>query len=806
MTRKDNILDLFFTNDSNFIQHLDVNNVPFSDHNLIYIYTSFFSNNLCTEEIAPQGDIDTDCDFSKLNLSTTKFDAVNTEFSNVNWHKIVSGPIDDIPGKINQIVFTTLEKHTQLFNNSSSKNSKFKNRYCRLRSIVNKKIRKYKRRISSSNCSKESRDIAMNKINQLLEEKKQSFLDERLSIESRAVEKIKVNSKHFFKYANSFKKTLSTPNILQDSEGNLVLDNKDIADLLQKQFESVFSKHEDQQGTHNLLSKPNIIFPLSDLEIRDLDVVKAIDAINGSSSCPRHEIPARVLKECKYTLSKPLRMLWSTSFKSGQVPKQFKKQIIIPIFKKGSKTQAVNYRPVALSAHTIKICERIIKGNLEEYFELNSLLNSNQHGFRKQRSCATQLLTHTSFILSNLVNGLDVDCVYIDYAKAFDKVDHSILLDKLKQYGISDKYLKWIQSFLSNRSQTVYNNGVYSYSAPVLSGVPQGSVLGPLLFIIYINDLQDVIHGSEMLTFADDTKLVTRINSVKDTENLQNNLNSIINWSASNNMKLNNNKFEYINHKSPYKGTNSKLLDLLPFSNLTKTYYVSNSLEIARSSQVRDLGVIVDEGLNWKLHIDKITKQCKQLSYWILSVFHTRQKFPMLTIFNSIIRSKLEYCCQVWNPHQIQDINKIEQIQRTFTFKISGMQNYNYWERLKCLGIMSLQRRREKLIIIHIWKIFNNLLPNSTNMEFKMRARYSSNKAKVKPLPKLRGRILTLYDESFTIKAARLWNILPPELTNITSLITFKTSLDKFLQKIPDNPPISGYPHLSDNSLTNLCA
>ena len=136
-----------------------------------------------------------------------------------------------------------------------------------------------------------------------------------------------------------------------------------------------------------------------------------------------------------------------------------------------------------------------------------------------------------------------------------------------------------------------------------------------------------------MLTFADDTKLVTRINSVKDTENLQNNLNSIINWSASNNMKLNNNKFEYINHKSPYKGTNSKLLDLLPFSNLTKTYYVSNSLEIARSSQVRDLGVIVDEGLNWKLHIDKITKQCKQLSYWILSVFHTRQKISNVNHF-----------------------------------------------------------------------------------------------------------------------------------------------------------------------------
>ena len=387
-----------------------------------------------------------------------------------------------------------------------------------------------------------------------------------------------------------------------------------------------------------------------------------------------------------------------------------------------------------------------------------------------------------------------------------DKVDHSILLNKLKSYGVTEKYIKWIQCFLTNRFQTVHNNGFHSYTTPVMSGVPQGSVLGPLLFIIYINDLQSVISGARMFTFADDTKLVSKISSMDDALCLQINLDLVIKWSKRNNMELNINKFEYINHKSITHNNNLNMLDNLPFSKKNFNYSVSNSFEICKTPSVRDLGVTVDEELNWKLHIEKVTKSCRQLCGWILSIFHTRDKTTMLTIFNSLVISKLDYCCEIWNPYQIQQIIKIEQIQRAFTSRIAGLKEDNYWNRLKKLEIMSLQRRREKIILIHVWKILNKLYPNSINLEFKLHTRTNSTKAIIKPLPKIRGRILTGFDMSFTIRAAKLWNILPANLTNVSSLNSFKAGLAKFLTKIPDQPPLPGYPYKCDNSLINTCA
>ena len=806
-TRKNHILDRFFSNDPSFVQHVKVEDVNFSDHRLICIYTSFFTCNLGTLGNVTMNE--NFLDFSQIDLNSTNFEKVNLELSGVNWEDIFSsGTLEDIPDKFNRIIFKALLKHSYFFNKNTI-SSKPRNAYTRARKIINRKIKKYRHRCSFSNYTGSKREILIKKIERLCEQKKKSFFDEKINKENKAVSRIKNNSKYFFKYANSFKKVLTTPNILQNKDGTLVTDQNKIADMLQSQFKNVFSIPKDNSNSYTLPQNINIVHPLLDFEINNSDISKAIKQLKSSSSCPKYEIPARVFKECVASVSEPLRILWTKSFESGQIPTVYKKQLIIPIHKKGPKTKVENFRPVVLSPHTIKIFERIIRDRLVNFFESNSLINCNQHGFRHNLSCATQLLSHISFVFSNLVEGNDVDCVYIDYAKAFDKVDHQILLQKLKQYGVPQKYLTWIYCFLTNRVQTVFNNGSYSYTTPVLSGVPQGSVLGPLLFIIYINDLQDVIKEAKMLTFADDTKIISKINSktdISDISNLQQNLNLINIWSSKNNMELNGNKFEFISHKSDINHQNLDRFDNLPFSKKYSHYYTSNNSEILRSSYVRDLGILVDDNLNWLTHINSLTKKCRQLSGWIFSVFHTREKFVMLTLFNSLVRSRMEFCCEIWSPHQIKDIVQVEQIQRSFTFRIAGMSNFNYWERLCNLEIMSLQRRRELIIILHLWKIRHDIAPNSIGITFKNHLRTFSIKAIVKPLPKIRGRILTLYDESFAIKAAKLWNILPPSLSNVSSFVLFRRGLDNFLRTVPDKPPLPGYPYTCDNSLTSICA
>ena len=268
-------------------------------------------------------------------------------------------------------------------------------------------------------------------------------------------------------------------------------------------------------------------------------------------------------------------------------------------------------------------------------------------------------------------------------------------------------------------------------------------------------------------------------------------------------MELNNSKFELITHKSTLDGRNLKLLEHLPFYNKYSTY-MADSVEIKPSYSVKDLGIMVDETLNWKLQVDTVSKKCKQLSAWVLSVFYTRDKNTMLTLFKSLIRPKIEYCCEVWSPFLIKDIVKIEQVQSSFTHRIAGMSDYNYWERLQLLDLMSLQRRREKIVLTHLWKILNNIYPNTIEIEFKTHLRTQSIKAIIKPLPKLRGNILTKYDHSFTVNAAKLWNVMPSKLSRETTLSLFKANLDIYLHGIPDQPPLPGYPYQCDNSLVNI--
>ena len=269
-------------------------------------------------------------------------------------------------------------------------------------------------------------------------------------------------------------------------------------------------------------------------------------------------------------------------------------------------------------------------------------------------------------------------------------------------------------------------------------------------------------------------------------------------------MKLNEDKFELISHSYHKPNSNLILLKELPFSSVYNEYSTGNNLIISPSLYVRDLGVLVDYELNWNCHITNLCKIGRKLSGWVLSVFYTRDAFTMLTLFNSIVRSKLEYCSQIWDPFLMKHISAIEQIQQNFTKRIQSVQNLDYWERMEKLKIMSLQRRREKLTIIYVWKIKNKHVPNDTNLEFLLNNRKSTSLALIKPMPRVTGKLLSMFENSFHIKSAKLWNKLPHKLRQIDNLLTFKNQLDKYLTLIPDKPPIRGYYHLNKNSILDF--
>ena len=387
------------------------------------------------------------------------------------------------------------------------------------------------------------------------------------------------------------------------------------------------------------------------------------------------------------------------------------------------------------------------------------------------------------------MNNQDFDSIYLDYAKAFDKVDHKILLEKLKLYGIHTTLINWIDNFLSVRMQGVIVNGHLSFLALIISGVPQGTVLGPILFLIFINDIDLCIAESIIRSFADDTRVPKPICCEKDVSLLQNDLEKFILWSDNNNMSLHKDKFEYMS----YQHNRQNYLLELPFVCEQFQYKVSDTTLLRPVEQLRDLGVTMSSDLSWSPYIYEITGKARQKAAWVLAVFRSRSKDIMLTLYKSMVRSQLEYCSPLWNPVKISSIQELESVQKVFTSKISGMTELNYWDRLRQLSLMSLQRRRERYIILHMWKVLHSITSNDLNIEFVHRPRLG-HQAKVPVRNRSSSAFhLSAYEHSFAVMGPKLWNCIPYVLNTIQDFPSFKRKLTVFLLSLPDTPPARGY-------------
>ena len=291
--------------------------------------------------------------------------------------------------------------------------------------------------------------------------------------------------------------------------------------------------------------------------------------------------------------------------------------------------------------------------------------------------------------------------IYLDFSKAFDKVDHGVLLHKLRDMGIAGNLGIWFHSFLSNRYHFVRLPGGSSAASPVISGVPQGTVLGPLLFLILMSDIDIGVLNAKVVSFADDTRLYSKISYVEDCDSLQSDLNCVYDWAKTNNMVFNSQKFKYLSFSTNLSIT----------SDYVNAYVSPNLYVIDNVNNLKDLGIIMSSNCSFEQHIIELCKRCTGLCGWILRTFSSRES-TVMTLFKSLVLSRLDYGSQLWSPTKILQIIVIEKIQKAFTKHIKGFSSFSYQERLSNLKIYSLQRRRERYIIIYVWKILENLVPN----------------------------------------------------------------------------------------------
>ena len=535
------------------------------------------------------------------------------------------------------------------------------------------------------------------------------------------------------------------------------------ADQLDKYFVSVFTK-EDLTN----VPEPDKIFVgsiinegLNKIEINEELVYKKLAEINVNKCIGVDDLHPKLLYELRDELVKPLCVLFNLSLETGSLPQDWRDANVTPLFKKGSKSMAANYRPISLTSKIGKILESIIKDNIVNHLEKFNLIRDSQHGFRKGRSCLTNLLDFMETVTQYLDVGQPVDLVYLDFAKAFDKVPFVRLFKKLESHGIGGKLLEWIRQWLNCRRQRVSVNKTFSEWDEVTSGVPQGSVLGPILFLIYINDI-DLGLISKLSKFADDSKLCKNICLDSDRDDLQQDLDKLNDWSQQWQMQFNVEKCSVIHLGHKNKQYNYKLGDS----------------ELKKSVMEKDLGVVVDSGMKFSSQCSAAVKNANATLGIIRRHIKSRKQNIIIKLYKTLVRPKLEYCVQAWCPYLRKDIDNIERVQHRATKLIGECAGLSYKDRLHRVGLTTLEKRRLRGDLLQVFKLIKGIDNIDYNKFFQLvdNSRTRGHRFKI---VKVRSR-LDIRNKFFSQRVINSWNMLPMDVVEAETVNSFKNKLDKF--------------------------
>ena len=570
--------------------------------------------------------------------------------------------------------------------------------------------------------------------------------------------------KRFWSYIKSLRKDSTGIAPLKDN-GRLFNSSKDKADILNRQYQSVFTQEDPDSSIPDPDGNP---FPaMKDISVTEEGVKKLLQKANPRKASGPDMIPARFLKECAEDLAPILVIIFSKSLQTGTVPDDWKTANVSAVFKKGQRYDPANYRPVSLTCLCCKMLEHIIVSNVMKHVDANTILTDCQHGFRARRSCETQLVTLLHDLASTLDMGTQMDMVVLDFSKAFDRVPHGRLLKKIHHYGIRGSTYHWISSFLRNRTQRVVVEGCASDSVPVVSGVPQGSVLGPLLFLLFINDLPDKINSQTRL-FADDCIVYRPIRSPEDCSILQQDLYTLAEWETKWGMEFHPQKCSVLSISGPR-------------SNTIKYPYSLKGHTLEAQDITKYLGVDLQSSLSWKPHIDRITKKANSMLGFLRRNLRSCSEDTKAQAYFNMVRSNLEYCSSVWSPHHKDQKQKLEMVQRRAaryttnrfgnTSSVTSMLQHLQWE--------SLESRRAKIQLTLFFKVVNDLIdiPAADYLTPAMSRTRSSHRKKYRQF----SNSTDTFKFSFFPRTVPLWNSLPATVAEAPSLVSFKEGLSTLL-------------------------
>ena len=535
-------------------------------------------------------------------------------------------------------------------------------------------------------------------------------------------------------------------------DGSPVTSPSQVAELFRNHFEQALNF--PPVTSHPNLDVRTDIPTLNHFQVSLTEVETRLSSLDPYSSMGPDEIHPRILKEAAHTLAPFYTELFQICLDQGSYPESWKKGIISPIFKKGDRHLPSSYRPISLTCISSKVFERLIKDTILSHLRRNGLLSSFQHGFLPGRSCITNMLSVMDSLTQAYDDGHISHAIFIDFAKAFDRVPHLPLLHKLESYGISGNLLSLIRGFLSDRSFSVRTGPSLSSSSPMSSGVPQGSVLGPLLFLIYINDLPNIISVNTAM-YADDVTIwgtsATAVQSAMDAAKK---------WSLDWSLPINDDKCVSMS----FGGSSAH------------TFRASNSLPIPSAKQHKVLGFWLSDTLSFSHHTQKASKLGFRILNFLKRAFPRIEKADFHILYGTYIRPLLEYGSQIVHTGFIKDRDLLERVQRRATKCVFGLTHLPYETRMSSLNLYPLETRRIRGDLFLLYNLFaTNEIEQFFTISSLDNLRGHSKKL-FKPRTRTRVR-----QNFFTQRVIQIWNNLPQEVVDAPSKGIFKRKLDIFL-------------------------